>query len=66
MTLTYGYDPSGDVTSIKDSLSGSGAAGQGHHDATFMTMRCGWERSRSRSAGRSPPKSSTPMMRAGV
>ena len=29
MTLTYGYDPSGDVTSIKDSLSGSGATGQG-------------------------------------
>ena len=28
VTLTYGYDPSGDVTSIKDSLSGSGAAGQ--------------------------------------
>ncbi len=29
VTLTYGYDPSGDVTSIKDSLSGSGGAGQG-------------------------------------
>ena len=29
MTLTYGYDPSGDVTSVKDSLSGTGAAGQG-------------------------------------
>ena len=28
VTLTYGYDPSGDVTGIKDSLSGSGAAGQ--------------------------------------
>ena len=29
VTLTYGYDPSGDVTSIKDSLSGSGATGPG-------------------------------------
>ena len=29
MTLTYGYDPSGDVTSIKDSLSGTRATGQG-------------------------------------
>ncbi len=29
VTLTYSYDPSGDVTSVKDSLSGSGAAGQG-------------------------------------
>jgi RHS repeat-associated protein len=29
VTLTYGYDPSGDVTSITDSLSGSGGAGQG-------------------------------------
>ena len=29
VTLTYGYDPSGDVTSIKDSLSGTGATGQG-------------------------------------
>ncbi len=29
VTLSYGYDPSGDVTSIEDSLSGSGGAGQG-------------------------------------
>ena len=29
MTLTYGYDPSGDLTSITDNLSGSGGAGQG-------------------------------------
>jgi RHS repeat-associated protein len=29
VTLTYGYNSSGDVTTIKDSLSGSGAAGQG-------------------------------------
>ncbi len=29
VTLTYGYDPSGDLTSIKDNLSGSGGAGQG-------------------------------------
>ena len=29
VTLTYSYDPSGDITSVKDSLSGSGATGQG-------------------------------------
>lgn len=29
VTLTYSYDPSGDETSVKDSLSGSGGAGQG-------------------------------------
>ena len=29
VTLTYSYDPSGDVTSMTDSLSGSGATGQG-------------------------------------
>jgi RHS repeat-associated protein len=29
VTLTYSYDPSGDITGITDSLSGSGAAGQG-------------------------------------
>ena len=29
VTLTYNYDPSHDLTSISDSLSGSGATGQG-------------------------------------
>ncbi len=29
VTLTYGYDPSGDLTSITDNLSGSGGSGQG-------------------------------------
>ena len=29
LTLTYSYNPSHDVTSVKDSLSGSGATGQG-------------------------------------
>ena len=29
LTLTYSYDPSGDITSVTDSLSGSGATGQG-------------------------------------
>ena len=29
LTLTYSYDPSDDLTSVKDSLSGSGATGQG-------------------------------------
>jgi RHS repeat-associated protein len=29
VTLTYGYDPSGDVTSITDNLSGTGGSGQG-------------------------------------
>ena len=29
LTLTYSYDPSGDITSVSDSLSGSGATGQG-------------------------------------
>ena len=29
VTLTYGYDPSGDLTSVTDNLSGGGGAGQG-------------------------------------
>jgi uncharacterized protein RhaS with RHS repeats len=29
LTLTYSYDSSGDIATLKDSLSGSGATGQG-------------------------------------
>jgi RHS repeat-associated protein len=29
VTLTYSHDPSGDITSVSDSLTGSGATGQG-------------------------------------
>ena len=40
MTLTYSYDPSGDITSVKDSLSGSGATGQGITTYVYDNALC--------------------------